>query len=98
MATILRTKETYYKAAYDKVDLRVIANSERFLPKSWITPNGLDVTDDFVKYAQPLIGDGWPDISIENGIQRFARLNRILINKKCPEYVPVGLRKVYHSC
>lgn len=34
-------------------------------------PDRLDVTDEFLRYAQPLIGDGWPAIAIENGLQRF---------------------------
>ena len=93
MSTILRAEEATYRTIYDKVDLRVVANSERFLPKSWISTDGLDVTDDFIAYAQPLIGDGWPDIRIENGIQRFARLAGGFIGKKCPDYIPIKLRK-----
>ncbi|HBQ63987.1 MAG TPA: 6-phosphofructokinase [Clostridiales bacterium] len=92
MATLLRKSETDYCIAYDKVDLRTMANSARYLPKNWITSDGLDVTDDFVKYARPLIGNGWPDIPIQNGLQRFARLNRVFVEKKCKTYIPVGFR------
>ena len=77
-----------YKAYYDKAPLLQVANSSRQLPAAWITPDGTDVTDDFIRYAQPLIGDGWPDIEIENGLQRFARLEIKLIDKKCPVYHP----------
>jgi len=93
MATILRAKEPEYRAVYDKAVLKTVANSARYLPKSWISSDGIDVTDDFVKYAKPLIGSGWPDIPIENGLQRFARLKKVLIDKKCPEYIPVGNRR-----
>ena len=55
---------------------------------TWIDKNGIDVTDDFLKYAQPLIQGGWPDIKIENGLQRFARIQRKLIDKKLPAYKP----------
>jgi ATP-dependent phosphofructokinase / diphosphate-dependent phosphofructokinase len=92
MATILRLPGPGYRVRYDKVGLRSVANSERFLPKHWITPDGLDVTDDFLDYARPLIGDRWPDIPLENGLQRFARLKIKLIEKRCIPYVPVGLR------
>jgi 6-phosphofructokinase len=92
MATILREKGERYKAYYSKVALKTVANSERHLPKSWIAPGGIDVTDDFIRYAQPLIGDGWPDIPIENGLQRFARLNTAVIDKKLADYVPVKMR------
>jgi ATP-dependent phosphofructokinase / diphosphate-dependent phosphofructokinase len=92
MATILREKSEDYKAYYSKVILSTVANSERFLPKSWIAKGGIDVTDDFVKYAKPLIGDGWPHIPIENGIQRFARLNLNIIDKKAADYIPFKMR------
>ncbi|NJD04321.1 MAG: diphosphate--fructose-6-phosphate 1-phosphotransferase [Ruminiclostridium sp.] len=88
MATILRAAGNAYKAVFDKVNLKTVANSVRFLPKSWITKDGLDVTDEFVRYAMPLIGDGWPDIKTENGLQRFARLNIKLIDKKLSGYIP----------
>ncbi len=88
MATTLRKKQDKYEAYFDKVKLDVVANSERFLPDSWIAPSGIDVTDDFLKYAQPLIQGGWPDIKIENGLQRFARIERKFIDKKLPDYTP----------
>jgi 6-phosphofructokinase 1 len=88
MATTLRKKQDTYEAYFDKVKLDVVANSERFLPDSWIAPSGIDVTDDFVKYAQPLIQGGWPDIKIENGLQRFARLDVKFVEKKLHDYKP----------
>lgn len=88
MATTLRKKQDQYEAYFDKVKLEVVANSERFLPDSWIAPGGIDVTDDFIRYAQPLIGDGWPDIRIENGLQRFARISRTFTPKKLKDYTP----------
>jgi len=88
MATILRAPGKEYRAVYDKVKLVVVANSERFLPKQWIAENGIDVTDEFVEYARPLIQGGWPDIELENGLQRFARLDIRFIDKKLPQYVP----------
>jgi len=39
-----------------------------------------------------LIGEEWVRIPIENGIQRFARLRPLFVEKKCPAYVPVGHR------
>jgi 6-phosphofructokinase 1 len=92
MSTILREKGDVYKPYYDKVDLVTVANSVRYLPPEWIAGSGIDVTDDFIKYAQPLIGDGWPDIPMENGLQRFARLDIKFIDKKCPDYVPCRMR------
>jgi 6-phosphofructokinase len=88
MATILRAPGKEYKAVYDKVKLDVVANSERFLPKHWLTESGTDVTDDFVEYARPLIQGGWPDIELEDGLQRFAKLDIRFIDKKLPQYIP----------
>ena len=88
MATILRAPGKEYKAVYDKVKLDVVANSVRFLPKQWLSDNGIDVTDEFVEYARPLIQGGWPDIELDNGLQRFARLDIKFIDKKLPQYIP----------
>ena len=82
-----------YRIRYDQVSLRTVANSERFLPKAWLSADGLDVTDDFIRYARPLIGAGWPDMPLENGLQRFARLDIRFIGQLCPDYEPVALRR-----
>jgi ATP-dependent phosphofructokinase / diphosphate-dependent phosphofructokinase len=92
MATILRRPGKKYEIFYDKVPLEVVANSHRQLPQSWISEDGLDVTDEFVDYARPLIGDGNPDLEISGGLQRFARIKRVFIEKKTPSYIPVRFR------
>lgn len=92
MATILREKGRAYKPYYTSVPLTAVANSERFLPKGWIRPGGIDVEDAFLEYAQPLIGDGWPEVPVENGLQRYARLKGSLIEKKEKPYIPVKMR------
>jgi 6-phosphofructokinase 1 len=92
MATILRKPDPNYQAYYDKVPLDKVANSERTLPQRWLSKNKLDVTDDFVRYARPLIGEEWPPLVLEHGIQRFARFKMVFADKKCPPYVPKGHR------
>jgi 6-phosphofructokinase len=92
MATILRKPGPAYEARYDKVHLLSVANSSRFMPPAWIAKNGLDVTDDFIRYAAPLIGDKDPEIPRERGLQRFARLDIQFIARKCSEYTPVRFR------
>ena len=92
MATILRRPGKSYEAYFDKVRLEAVANSVRFMPSSWIAKDGLDVTDDFIRYAMPLIGTRWPDIQLEGGLQRFARIDRNFVEKKLPAYVPVRFR------
>mgnify|MGYP000319757820 CR=1 FL=1 len=88
MATILREPGPAYRVRYDKVPLDAIANAVRTVPKEWLTPDGLDVTDDFIAYARPLIGEHWPPIQLEHGLQRFARLRRFPLPRKLPPYIP----------
>jgi len=92
MSTILREPGEVYNVRYDKVPLEMVANSERSFPPKWITPNRIDVTDDFVGYARPLIGDSWPTIPLVDGRQRFARLHKIFASQKLPGYVPQAYR------
>ncbi|MHB0934809.1 MAG: diphosphate--fructose-6-phosphate 1-phosphotransferase [Armatimonadota bacterium] len=92
MATILRKPGSGYQAYYDKVRLEQVANFARHLPDAWLSANGLDVTDDFIDYALPLIGDEWPHIRLEHGRQRFARLQIGFIEQKLPAYVPLRWR------
>ncbi len=92
MSTILRGPTAAYQAYYDKVPLEAVANSSRFMPASWITKDGLDVTDDFIRYAAPLIGDRNPDLALEGGLQRFARFDVRFEERRCRTYVPVRFR------
>ena len=88
MSTILREPGPAYKVCYDKVPLEKVANSERRFPSAWIAQNRIDVTDDFVRYAQPLIGEEWVRVPLEKGIQRFTRLAPVFAEKKCAAYKP----------
>jgi len=93
MGTILREPGRIYSVRYDKVSLEKVANSERFFPAKWIADCRYDVTDDFIRYARPLIGYEWPTIPLVDGLQRFARFEKIFADKKLPAYVPQGYRK-----
>jgi 6-phosphofructokinase 1 len=82
MSTILRRPGPVYAVDFDKVPLQVVANSERKFPRHWIAPGGTDVTDDFVLYARPLIGEDWVSVPLVNGIQRFARLKPVFADRR----------------
>ncbi len=92
MATILRQPGDTYNVIYDKVPLELVANSEREMPAAWVAENRIDVTDDFVRYARPLIGEDWPSVPLAGGLQRFTRFEPIFAEKKCGEYVPQAYR------
>ena len=93
MATILREPGPIYNVRYDKVPLEAVANSERSFPQVWLTPGGADVTDAFIDYAKPLIGEDWASVPVINGRQRFTRFRPIYAEKKLPAYTLQGLRK-----
>jgi len=92
MATIVREKNRPYTVRYDKAPLEVMANSERKFPQEWIAPNKIDVTDSFLEYARPLIGEDWPSVPLVDGRQRFARLKPVFAPQRCPKYVPQAYR------
>ncbi|TWT31358.1 diphosphate--fructose-6-phosphate 1-phosphotransferase [Blastopirellula retiformator] len=93
MSTILRNEGPVYSVRYDKAPLSEVANSERTFPKEWITPNGYDVTDDFIAYAKPLLGEGMVSLPMIDGRQRMTRLQPIFADQKLPAYVPQADRQ-----
>lgn len=93
MATILRTAGPIYNVTYGRVPLEQVANSERTFPKAWITNKGRDVSDEFLAYAKPLIGEDMVSIPMIGGRQRLARLTPVFAEQKLPRYVPQAARK-----
>ncbi|MBN1394395.1 MAG: diphosphate--fructose-6-phosphate 1-phosphotransferase [Pirellulales bacterium] len=93
MATILREPGEIYSVRYGKVPLAEVANSERTFPAEWIAHNGCDVSDDFVRYARPLVGDEMINLPMIDGRQRMTRFQPIFAEKKLPSYVPQADRK-----
>ena len=79
---------TAYSVTYDKVPLQLVANSERTFPKEWITADGCDVTDDFVKYCKPLVGQEMLTLPMIDGRQRLTRFAPLYAEKKLDAYVP----------
>jgi ATP-dependent phosphofructokinase / diphosphate-dependent phosphofructokinase len=86
MSTILRVPGIIYNVRYDKVPLEKVALSERTFPEKWIAPSRYDVTDDFLAYVRPLIGEDWPSVPVINGRQRFTRFEMKFAPKKLAEY------------
>ncbi len=93
MATIKRKPGIIYEVYYDKVALDLVANSERTFPRKWLTGDGTDVTDDFVSYAKPLIGEDLVSIPMVGGRMRFTRFKPVFAEKKCRGYIPQAYRK-----
>ncbi len=55
MSAILRRPGAPYVASCETVDVQAVANKEKSIPLSWITPDGMQVSDAFEAYARPLI-------------------------------------------
>ena len=95
MATLLRDRSrSSYNVRFDKVPLELVAAKDRAFPKAWIERNGMDVTDDYLRYARPLMGDDWVSVPLVDGLVRFARINtKALAPRRLPPYVPQTYRK-----
>ncbi len=93
MSTILRAPGPVYQSRYDKVPLAEVANSERAFPKNWIAGSGCDVSDEFVRYAKPLIGEDQVSLPMIDGRMRLTRFEPIYAEQKLPAYTPQADRK-----
>ena len=60
-----------YQIDYVLKDVNVICNQEKCVPATWITAEGSDVTEDFIRYARPLI-QGEVTVPTEDGVPKFA--------------------------
>jgi 6-phosphofructokinase 1 len=70
-----------YKINYKLMPLELAANTEKVFPKEWITNNGTYVSDEFIKYALPLI-QGDAKAPLVNGLPRFANLKKVRVEKR----------------
>lgn len=71
MVAFERLEGDAYQIDYVLKDVNIICNQEKCVPAAWITEDGSDVTDDFIRYARPLI-QGEVTVSTENGVPKFA--------------------------
>jgi 6-phosphofructokinase 1 len=62
MVTLVRGSGKMYSCGVGSVALSRVANAERLLPDAYISDRGNDVTDAFVDYALPLIGEPLPPL------------------------------------
>ena len=81
MVCYARVEGDEYKCEYKLLPLELAANTEKTVPLDWITNNGTGISDEFVKYAMPLI-QGEVEMVKENGLPRFANLKKVLVEKK----------------
>ncbi len=70
-----------YVCEYKLLPLELAANTEKTVPVEWIINDGTGISDEFVKYALPLI-QGETQMIKEDGLPRFARLKKVLVEKR----------------
>lgn len=81
MVAFERAPGSEYNCNIKLVSLNEVANTEKKIPREWVNEQGNFINDEFIKYALPLIqGESSPPF--ENGLPRFAKLKKILVDKK----------------
>jgi 6-phosphofructokinase len=62
MVTVDRVSDDPYGSAMSSADLALIANRQRLLPRDFLDPSGMGISEAFRSYAMPLLGpDPFPD-------------------------------------
>ena len=70
-----------YKCKFSLVNLKLAANTEKTVPLEWIINDGTYVSDEYVKYALPLI-QGDSKAPLVDGLPRFAKLKKVQAGRK----------------
>ncbi|MDD4504310.1 MAG: 6-phosphofructokinase [Clostridiaceae bacterium] len=81
MVGMVRGKGKEYTCETQLIDLDDVANKEKKIPAEWINKDGNFVEEPLLDYIRPLI-IGEVKIRMENGLPRYARLQKKLIEKK----------------
>lgn len=71
MVSIKRTSDNPYKVEYTKTSLKDVAVKARPMPASYFNRQGNFVSQDFIDYLRPLIGD----------LPEFVELKKVMVNK-----------------
>lgn len=85
MPAIKRVSQSPYKWKIEVVDLKDVANVEKFMPRDFITEDGFGITEKCRRYLAPLIqGEDYPPY--ENGLPTYVRLKNVGVPKKLEEF------------
>ncbi|MDO4581053.1 MAG: 6-phosphofructokinase [Bacillota bacterium] len=74
MVTLQRASDDPYRCVCSEVELDKVANIEQKLPVEWINEQHNYVTDEFIRYARPLI-EGEVAIPMKHGLPNYVRLD-----------------------
>jgi 6-phosphofructokinase 1 len=75
MVVFERKPGAEYGIDYKLINIELAANTEKKIPDSWILPGNKGLTEDYIKYALPLI-QGDCKAPLVDGLPRFAKLKK----------------------
>ena len=73
MVAFIREPGDEYKITYQLTDVNEVCNKEKPFPAEWITDNGTNIGEGYIKYALPLIQGASP-VKLVNGLPAFLDL------------------------
>ena len=92
MVTIERKDSKKYSWGLGDSPLLKVANVEKKMPRSFISKDGFGITQKARDYLQPLIvGEDYPPY--KNGLPIYARLKKVLVEKKLPKHRSLHSKK-----
>ena len=83
MPKIVRLSDAPYKWTIDLHPLAEVANVEHFIPRDWISADGMMPNEKFVTYASPLIA-GEVKVPMLNGLPHYVVLGKSPVEKVLP--------------
>jgi 6-phosphofructokinase 1 len=78
MVTLERAAGKEYRCETGTADLSAVANGEKYFPLEWISEDGFFVTEEFIRYARPLV-QGEVQPLIEDGLPKYVRFRKHFI-------------------
>ncbi|WP_110676741.1 6-phosphofructokinase [Salinicola sp. RZ23] len=85
MPAIKRVSEAPYEWQIEAAPLAQIANHEKFMPRDYISEDGLHISEAGRRYLSPLIqGEDFPPF--ENGLPKVAKLEKVRVARKLPDF------------
>ncbi len=83
MVKIVRVQTNPYKWTTGLQPLGDIANVEHFIPRDWLSEDGLMPNEKFIEYCRPLI-EGEVKVPTEGGLPKYVVLDKVAVEKKLP--------------
>lgn len=86
MPIIKRVSNNPYRWKIGEAPLSRVANREKKMPKSYITADGMGITPAARRYLAPLIrGEDYPPYD-RDGLPKYAKMSKVLVQKKLPAF------------